>query len=129
MIKFVKVFSIFIVLHLAGWIATHIYLKHYPSEVLVIVDTSYAMKPKFNAMLQWIENFESEAHYQTLLIGTDKTMLGKLVDLKLRNIIFKTAFGKLTQNHLQRYSNSLVKKKILLSDGSVKPDGWKIVEF
>ena len=129
--RILKVFALFALLHMAGWLAAHFYLRDRPTEVLVVVDTSYAMKPKFPAMQQWIDDFSSSSRYQRISIGTDKAMLGPLDALKSNSIIFRTAFGRMEMEHLQRYLGVAASRKILLSDGSVKPEGsgWELVTF
>ena len=127
--KFVKIFSLFLVLHLVAWSGAHWYLSQNKPEVLLVVDTSYSMKPKFNEMKEWIASFDSSSRYKTVVVGTDKALLGNLDGLKSHSVIFRTAFGRMTETNLQRYSNSKSKEKIFLSDGSLTPDGWKLVIF
>lgn len=127
--KLLKVFALFLVLHVAAWAGSHWYLSQNKPDVLVVVDTSYSMKPKFTEMQAWIAGFESSARYKTVIVGTDKALLGKLADLKSHSAIFRTAFGRMTETNLQRYTASKAKEKILLSDGAFKPEGWKLVTF
>ena len=127
--KILKLFALFMVLHASGWLAAHFYMENNPRQILLVVDTSYAMKPKFPAVEQWIKQFRKSARYQTVQIGTDKAMLGQLDDLKSPTVIFRTAFGRMNLDHLQLYQQVETDKKILLSDGSLKPDGWRVVVF
>ena len=127
--KLVKIFSLFLVLHIVAWSGAHWYLSQNKPEVLLVVDTSYSMKPKFSEMRDWIASFESSSRYKTVIVGTDKALLGNLAELKSHSVIFRTAFGRMTETNLQRYSSSKNKEKILLSDGSLTPDGWKLVIF
>lgn len=127
--KILKIFALFIVLHLAAWGTAHFYLSKNKPEILVVVDTSYAMKPKFSEMRDWIEDFESGANYKKLVIGTDKAMLGLLSELKSKDVIFRTAFGKMNVDSLNRYMGSTAKQKILLSDGRFSPEGWEVIKF
>lgn len=127
--KILKIFSIFILLHVSAWGVAHTYLSKNTTEILLVVDTSYAMKPKFSAMKQWIIDLESSSHYKRITVGTDKAVLGDLAKLKSKDIIFRTAFGRMNSENLNRYTGSNAKKKILLSDGSIQPDGWKVVNF
>ena len=122
--KFIKIFSVFILLHVAAWGAAHAYLSKNSSNILLVVDTSYAMKPKFNEMKEWIIDLESSSHYKQITIGTDKALLGNLEQLKSKDVIFRTAFGRMNLDNLNRYTGIKAKKRILLSDGSIKPDGW-----
>ncbi len=127
--KFIKVFALFLVLHLAAWAGAHWYLDQNRTEVLLVVDTSYSMKPKFPEMTDWIQNFNESARYKTVTVGTDKAQLGVLSELKSNSVIFRTAFGRMTAESLDQYRGSQAKEKILLSDGSISPDGWKVVSF
>ena len=127
--KAFKVFALFLVLHFTAWAGSHWYLSQNKPEVLLVVDTSYSMKPKFNDMGEWIESFGTGSRYKTVIVGTDKALLGKLDDLKSQSVIFRTAFGRMTESNLARYSSSQAKEKILLSDGTFTPEGWKLVAF
>ncbi len=127
--KILKIFSIFILLHAVAWGAAHVYLSKNTTEILLVVDTSYTMKSKFSAMKQWIIDLENSSHYKKIIIGTDKALLGDLAQLKSKDIIFRTAFGRMNSDNLNRYTGSNAKKKILLSDGAIQPDGWKVVSF
>ena len=127
--KWLKVFSLFILLHAAAWVVAHAYQSKNPRTVLVVADTSFDMKPHFVSMENWIDNFEKTGRYQEILIGTDKAMIGPLYDIQSRNSIFRAAFGKSSIESLQRYNSSSADTKIWLSDGSIKPDGWRVVTF
>lgn len=127
--KLLKVFSLFIVLHLASWGGAHWYFSGHQSQILVVVDTSYSMKPKFAEMDEWISDLKASSRYQTVVVGTDKAMLGNLDELKSQSIIFRTAFGRMTEDSLNRYTGAQAKEKILLSDGSIQPAGWTLVKF
>lgn len=127
--KLLKVFALFSIVHALGWGAAHVYLEQNPKQVLLVVDTSYSMKPEFSAIEAWIDDFAAGARYQTISVGTDKAMLGKLDELKSRSMIFRTAFGRMTEGSLDRYHELPAEEKILLSDGAIKPLGWKVVEF
>lgn len=129
MIKILKIFSIFILLHSIAWGATHLYLSKNTTEILLVVDTSYAMKPKFSEMKQWITRLENKSKYKKIIIGTDKALLGNLAQLKSKDIIFRTAFGRMNAENLNRYTGTSAQQKILLSDGAIRPDGWKVVRF
>lgn len=127
--KWLKVFALFFGLHAVAWAAAHVYHGSNPKTVLVVADTSFIMKPKFAAMQKWIEDFEISGRYQEILIGTDKAMIGPLADIRSRNSIFRAAFGKSSAESLLPYSNTAADKKIWLSDGSINPDGWRVVRF
>ena len=127
--KWLKVFVLFGLLHIAGWAGAHVYMNQNPQQVLVVVDTSFSMKPKFPAIQDWIDEMEASARYQVVTVGTDKAMLGKLADLKSRSVIFRTAFGRMAAENLDRYRGVAVDEKILLSDGKVRPEGWTVVVF
>jgi hypothetical protein len=127
--KIIKIFSIFIVLHLTAWSAAHFYLSKNTTEILLVVDTSYAMRPKFSAIKQWIITLENKSRYKKIIIGTDKALLGELSQLKSKDIIFRAAFGRLHPDNLNRYIGMNPNKKILLSDGNIQPKGWQVVNF
>lgn len=127
--KFIKVFALFTLIQAAAWAGAHVYQNQHRETILIVVDTSYAMKPKFPAMQDWIENYETQARYKNLLVGTDKAMLGKLADLKSKTVIFRTSFGSMTTDSLARYADTTATKKILLSDGKAQVTGWELVKF
>lgn len=127
--KGLKIFGLFLVLHAAAWAGTHVYLKQHQPDVLIVVDTSYALKPQFAAMERWIAAREASTRYKKIVVGTDKALLGELASLKSKEAIFRTAFGRMSEDNLQRYAQTAAVEKILLSDGSVEPAGWTLVTF
>ncbi|HPE61000.1 MAG: hypothetical protein KDI15_02840 [Thiothrix sp.] len=127
--KFLVAFSVFALLHLAGWAGAHVWLSRHQSEVLLVVDTSYGLKPHFTDMEDWISRFVARTRYKTITVGTDKALLGPLDSLPSQSVIFRTAFGRMTEENLARYATSTAKRRILLSDGSIDPAGWEVVEF
>ena len=127
--KSLKIFGLFLVLHAAAWAGTHVYLSQHQPDVLIVVDTSYALKPQFAAMERWIAAREASTRYKKIVVGTDKALLGELASLKSREAIFRTAFGRMSAENLQRYAQMSAAEKILLSDGSIKPTGWTVVTF
>jgi len=127
--KLLKVFALFIALHVTAWGASHWYLSQNKSDILLVVDTSYSMKPKFSEMEKWIANYDSNARYRTITVGTDKAELGNIDELKSYASIFRTAFGRMSEASLQRYTATKAKEKILLSDGLIQPEGWKVISF
>ncbi len=127
--KFLKIFGLFILLHLIGWGGAHYYQSQHPKEILIVADTSYAMRDKFPAMLDWINAYDKTTRYKHIVVGTDKAELGDLDRLQSRNVIFRTSFGFLTAADLARYDQTIADQKILLSDGSQQPAGWKVVKF
>ncbi len=128
--KFFKIFGALIVLQGILWIGSHVFFSANKSEVLLVVDTSFSMKPNFPSVKDWIEDYESSARYKKVIIGTDKAALGELPALASKDVIFRTSFGKLNESNLKRlYSHVKADKKILLSDGSLSPDGWDVVAF
>ena len=126
--KYLKVFSLFILLHAAAWGGAHTYLNGNKEKILIVVDTSYSMKQKFPEIQQWIEDFETNSRYKNIVIGTDKAMLGQLSELRRKEEIFRTAFGNLKEDNLKKYRNQQG-KKILLSDGVLNPEDWEVVSF
>ncbi len=128
--KFLKIFGALIIVQLLVWAAAHFYFSANKSVLLVVADTSFSMKKNFPEVKSWISNFESKRRYSTVLIGTDKAALGELADLKSMDVIFRTSFGKLTNENLTRlYSHIAADKRILLSDGSLTPSGWEVIKF
>ena len=128
--KFIKIFGALILLQCLFWIGSHIYFSANKSDVLLVVDTSFSMKPNFPSVKTWIEDYESSARYKNITIGTDKASLGPLPELASKDVIFRTSFGKLNDANLKRlYSHVKADKKILLSDGSQEPNGWDVVAF
>ena len=88
------------------------------------------MKEKSGRVLQWIDQYEVSDRYKSVTIGTDKALLGKLTDLSSKDVIFRTSFGKLTNDNLLRlYSNIDADTRILLSDGSLRPQDWELITF
>jgi len=127
--KLLKVFSLFALLHIAGWGFAHVWMQGHEKQVLLVVDTSYAMKPKFPAMQRWIEDFQSSSRYTQITVATDKAQIGSLDNIKSTESIFRTAFGKMNSDSLKQYQAFDANKKILLSDGILNPAGWDVVEF
>ena len=128
--KFLKIFGLLILFQCVIWIGSHLYFSMNKSEVLVVVDTSFSMKPNFPDVQNWIETHERQDRYKNIMIGTDKAALGALNDLSSKEVIFRTSFGKLSAENLTRlYSHVKADEKILLSDGSLSPDGWDVVSF
>ncbi len=128
--KFLKIFGLLILFQCVLWIGSHIYFSTNKTNVLLVVDTSFSMKSNFPAVQSWIEEYEGRDRYKTIMIGTDKASLGTLDQLASKDVIFRTSFGKLSADNLTRlYSHIRADKRILLSDGSLNPDGWDLVSF
>lgn len=127
--KWLKVFALFILLHVVGWIGAHWYKSQNPQQVLVVADTSFALKSQYPDMQRWIENYASNARYRQIIIGTDKAMIGDLSDIKSIDSIFRVSFGRSNNSSLKRYDSERVDERIFLSDGEFKPSGWTIVKF
>ena len=122
-------FSVFILLHVIGWFAVHAWMNSNPREVVVVVDTSFSMKGQFDSMQNWLTDYTENDRYSRVVIGTDKEILGEYESLRSTDVIFRSAFGKFSAELLSRYDNLESDKRILLSDGQVKPKGWQVVEF
>ena len=116
------------ILHVAAWGGAHAYLNKNKEEILLVVDTSYSMKQKFPEIKQWIEDFEASSRYKKIVVGTDKALLGELSEIRHTEEIFRTAFGNIKEDNLKRYNNNKG-KKIFLSDGTLKPEDWELIEF
>ena len=128
--KVVKVFALFLLLQLSAWGGTHWYLQSNQTDILVVVDTSFSMKPNFNRMRDWIDNFEANTRYRNIVIGTDKALLGDLDALPSKDHIFRTAFGRFSEDSLTRlYSHLKPEKRYLLTSAGVSPSGWEVVNW
>lgn len=127
--KLIRIFAVFLLLHVAGWAAAHVWMSKNPNTVLVVVDTSFAMKPHFPEMQKWLEDLQSEKRYTEVVVATDKASLGKLSEIQSKESVFRAAFGKFSADQLQRYESVQADEKILLSDGNVQPGGWTVVKF
>jgi len=128
--KWLKLLTPLVTLHLVFWIASHSYFSSNEKEILLVVDTSYSMKAKSGKVIDWIVDYEANDRYKKITIGTDKAVLGTLSDLSSKDVIFRTSFGKLTNDNLVRlYGNANSDTRILLSDGSLRPKGWELVTF
>ena len=127
--KWIRVFALFIVLHTVAWIGAHFYFSASPVTVLVVVDTSFSMKDSFPQMQQWINEFEQQSRYRKVVIATDKAMIGELSDIRDRQTIFRTAFGRSSADSLLRYKRFDADSRYLLSDGSFEADGFTLIRF
>jgi len=127
--KWLKVFALFIVLHVAGWGVAHWYKSNNPQQVLVVADTSFALKSQYPDMQRWIENYASDSRYRQIIIGTDKAKMGDLADIKSVDSIFRVSFGRSDSSSLKRYDSERVDERIFLSDGEFTASGWTIVKF
>lgn len=127
--KWLKVFSVFILLHAIAWAGTHIWLTQHPKTTLVVADTSFSMKDEFPAMRRWIDDFVAGQRYTTVLVGTDKALIGPFSELRSSDAIFRTSFGRSSIDSLQRYGAVKSDSRVLLSDGSFEASGWNMVTF
>jgi len=129
-LRYLHIFGLLLLLHVLAWSVSHWYLQQNRSDVLLVVDTSYSMKNNFPQVRQWLDQFEAGARYKNIQVGTDKAALGKLTELESREMIFRTAFGKLnTDNLIRLYSDSDAQHKYLLTDTAIEQDGWTVVRF
>jgi len=128
-VRILIAFSVFLLLHVIGWFAVHAWMKSNPKEIVVVVDTSYSMKSQFNNMQKWLSDYAASGRYSSVVVGTDKEILGDYETLRSSDVIFRTAFGKFSKDPLSKYGNIKSDKRILLSDGVVQPKGWQVVEF
>jgi len=127
--KWLKVFALFLVLHIAGWVGAHWYKSKNPQQVLVVADTSFALKSEYPDMQRWIENYAGDSRYRQIMIGTDKAMIGDLSDIKSIDSIFRVSFGRSNSSSLKRYDSLPVDERIFLSDGEFEPSGWNMITF
>lgn len=127
--KWIKVFFVFALLHLIGWFGAHWYKNDNPEQVLVVADTSFALKSDYPAMQQWIENFANDNRYRKIIIGTDKALIGDVTTIRSIDSIFRASFGRSSPESLMRYDSTQVDERIFLSDGDFEPAGWTLVRF
>lgn len=127
--KLAKVFAVFILLHVLGWMAAHAYMTRQAREVLIVADTSFAMKPHFADMEQWINSYAASARYKNIVVASDKALLGQLSELRSTSQIFRANYGRIKDDSLKKFESMDVVEKILLSDGSINPSGWTLVKF
>lgn len=127
--KIVATFSLFALLHFAGWGMAHAWLKRNPHETLLVFDTSFSMKPHFEEMWQWANDYSDKNRYTRIVLGTDKEIIGDYGSVRSSSEVFRSVFGKFAEESLDKYKQARKDKKILLSDGEVMPDGWQVVEF
>ncbi len=127
--KWLKVFSIFIVLHVVLWACAHTYRSVKRTHVMLGVDTSFQLKSHFPAMQNWIETYESNSRYEAITIVSDKSVIGPLDEIASRQSIFRTAFGRSDAQDFSKYESTPADKRVLLSDGSFVMQGWELVRF
>ncbi len=127
--KWIRVFALFIAVHAVAWLGAHFYFSSNPATVLVVVDTSFSMKDTFPQMQNWINELEQRSRYRKITIATDKAMIGELSDIRDRQTIFRTAFGRGSADDLLRYKPFDADSRYLLSDGSFEADGFTLVRF
>lgn len=127
--KWVKVFSVFVVLHLVLWVCSHAYKSVYPKDVLVGVDTSFTMTEHFPAMQQWITDYEKGSRYESITVVTDKEAIGEFNEISSLDTIFRSAFGRSDESNFQQYQNRTPNKRFLLSNGRFVMQGWELIKF
>jgi len=127
--KWLRVFSVFVLLHGAAWAGTHFWLRQHPKTELIVVDTSFSLKPEFADMLRWIDNHADNTRYRKLVVATDKAMIGPLEDIRDRQSIFRTAFGHSSAGDLLKYAQVNADRRYWLSDDSFSPEGWTVITF
>jgi len=127
--KWLKVFSVFILLHIVAWVGAHWYKSNNPDQVLLVADTSFALKPHFPDMRRWLDDYAGSARYQNIVVGTDKAKIGDFNDIKSTDSIFRVSFGRSSTESLKQYEPEQVDEKIFLSDGTFEPAGWQLIKF
>jgi len=127
--KWVKVFSVFLLLNVVTWIGAHWYKNQRPEQVLVVADTSFALKSEYPSMQRWIQSYADDGRYREIVVGTDKALIGPLADIKSVDSVFRVSFGRSNADSLKRYDSAHYDERIFLSDGSFQPSGWTLVEF
>lgn len=127
--KWLKVFALFLVIHIAGWFGAHWYKSNNPQQVLVVADTSFALKSQYPEMQRWIENYAGDSRYRKITVGTDKATIGELSEIKSIDSIFRVSFGRSDSRSLKRYDSLPFDERIFLSDGEFTPSGWSMITF
>lgn len=127
--KWLKIFSVFALLHVGAWIGGHVWMTMNPRTVVVIADTAYAMRPEFPAMRQWIEDYADQARYTRILVGTDRALIGPLEDLRSTEEIFRTSFGRSSPEALAALRQADADAHIVLTGGTLSAPGWEEVRF
>lgn len=127
--KWLKVFSVFLLLHVAGWVGAHWIKKDKPQQVLIVADTSFALKGEYLNMQRWIEDYASSNRYRHIVVGTDKALIGPLADIRSVDSVFRVSFGRSSPDSLKPYESENADERIFLSDGSFDVPGWTLVTF
>ncbi len=127
--KWLKIFSVFVVLHAIGWVGTHVWMSLNPRVNVVIADTSFAMRPHFSAMQTWIEDYAANVRYTRVVVGTDRAIIGPLEELRSTDDIFRTSFGRSSSEALAALRDSSADEHIVLTDASLSASGWTVVRF
>jgi len=129
-LAWLKSFIAFALLQAVFWGGTHFYFTTNPKEVLLVVDTSYAMKPHFTDAQKWIDDYVAGTRYTNIEVGTDKVALGNINDLRSRDVLFRTAFGRISaENVAGLYSNVDAERKFLLTSDPIELSGWQVVSW
>lgn len=127
---FIKSFAAFVLIQIGLWGGMHFYLSSSPKQALVVVDTSFAMKAHFSDATKWIDDFANNARYTDIRVGTDKADMGRLEELKSKDILFRTAFGKLAPEKLSsQYTAYSETERYLLTSEPIALDGWQVVSW
>jgi len=129
-LAWIKSFVAFALLQIGAWGGMHFYQTANPKQVLLVVDTSYAMKPHFTDAQKWIDDFVGGTRYTNIEVGTDKVSLGNINDLRSQDILFRTAFGRISaENVAGLYANVDAEQKYLLTSDPLQLDGWQVVSW
>ncbi|MCZ4273108.1 hypothetical protein [Maritalea porphyrae] len=125
-----KSFIALVLLQAVIWGGTHFYYSTNPKQVLLVVDTSYAMKSNFTDAQKWIDDFVASTRYTNIEVGTDKVALGNLKDLRSQDVLFRTAFGRISAENVSAlYANANAPTKYLLTSEPLTLEGWQVVSW
>ncbi len=127
--KWVKVFSVFVLLNVVAWAAAHVYKSRNPDTVLLVADTSFALKPAFPEMQAWISDYVDNSRYEQIQVGTDKAFIGNIEDIKSVDSIFRVSFGRSSPDSLKQYASQTADKRLFLTDGTFDAANWTVVRF
>lgn len=125
-----KVLSIGLALLLqtGGLVGAHVYYSGNPSDVLIVVDSSYGLSGYQTQIDDWIEQFEASERYADIHFATDKSYLGK-GDAN-RDRLFRVNFGKMDPAVLdQKYPSREYDSRVLLTFTGAQASGWEVVDF
>lgn len=117
-----------VILQVGGFAGAHLYYSANPSDVLIVVDSSYGLSGFQSQIEDWIDDYEQSQRYSELHFATDKTYLGK-GDAN-RDRLYRVNFGTMNADALnQTFPSRQYDKRVLLTFTGADVSGWDIVDF